>query len=111
MIWSNNLNCFLQGTKIFDIAVRDGDTGKPRKLELEILGDLQNFFVLDVQGHDEKGVLTAALKKSEETILDREIQVKATIYLETQTSKYCFSARQIDRKSDSNKQEDKKMQV
>ena len=102
MIWSNNLNCFFQGTKIFDIAVRDGDTGKPRKLELEILGDAQNFFVLDVQGHDEKGVLTAALKKSEETILDREIQVKATIYVETQTSKYCFSARQIDRKSDIN---------
>lgn len=64
-----------QGSTVFEIAVRDGDTGKPRKLELKIVGDTQNFFTLDVKGHDEKGVLTASLKKSEETILDREIEV------------------------------------
>ena len=64
-----------QGTTIFEIAVRDGDTGKPRKLDLEIIGDVQNFFELEPRGHDDKGVLTASLKKSEATVLDREIEV------------------------------------
>ena len=71
-----NLIFFLfQGTTIFEIAVRDGDTGKPRKLDLEIIGDVQNFFELEPRGHDDKGVLTASLKKSEATVLDREIEV------------------------------------
>ncbi len=63
----------LQGTAIFDIKVRDGDTGRPRNLELEILGDEENFFQLDVRGHDAQGILSASLVKSPGTILDREL--------------------------------------
>ena len=49
------------GTTIFEIKVRDGDTGIPRKIELEILGDSENFFELEVFGHSPDGVLSASL--------------------------------------------------
>ena len=61
------------GTSIFEIKVRDGDTGIPRKIDLEILGDRENFFELEIFGHSPEGVLSASLKKSEGTILDREL--------------------------------------
>ena len=41
--------------------MRDGDTGIPRKIELEILGDSENFFELEVFGHSSDGVLSASL--------------------------------------------------
>ena len=49
------------GTTIFEVKVRDGDTGIPRKIELQILGDSENFFQLEVFGHSPDGVLSAAL--------------------------------------------------
>ena len=72
---STLMNSLFQGTKIFDILVRDGDTGKPRKIDVGLVGDVQNFFDVDVKGHDENGVLSAAIVKSEQTTLDREIEV------------------------------------
>ena len=44
-----------QGTSIFNILVRDGDTGFPREIELSLVGDREGFFELDVGGHDETG--------------------------------------------------------
>ena len=75
----------LQGTKIFDILVRDGDTGKPRNIDVSLVGDVQKFFEIDVKGHDEKGVLSAALVKSQDTTLDREIE--ASLYLKARSDK------------------------
>ena len=65
----------LKGTSIFEIQVRDGDTGIPRKINLEILGDREKFFELDVHGHSDEGVLSASLLKTDGTILDRELPV------------------------------------
>ena len=55
--------------------MRDGDTGIPRKLELDIIGDIENFFELEVHGHTNEGVLMAYLKKTANTVLDRESPV------------------------------------
>ena len=62
-----------QGTTIFEIKVRDGDTGIPRKLDLSIVGDTENFFELENLGHSEDGILSASLKKTSGNILDREL--------------------------------------
>ena len=68
---------FAQGTKIFKIDVRDGDTGKPRKIELSIIGDRQGFFVLEDEKYEEKtGIMTAWLTKSNRNALDRENPVR-----------------------------------
>ena len=75
----------LQGTNIFDILVRDGDTGKPRNIDVSLVGDVKMFFDIDVKGHDEKGVLSAALVKSQDTTLDREIE--ASLYLKARSDK------------------------
>ena len=68
-----------QGTTIFEIKVRDGDTGIPRKLDLSIVGDTENFFELENLGHSEDGILSASLKKTSGNTLDRELPVKAKI--------------------------------
>ena len=61
------------GTKIFNINVRDGDTGKPRKIDLTIIGDNLGFFALEDEKYDEEtGIMTAWLTKSKDNILDRE---------------------------------------
>ena len=65
-----------QGTTIFDIKVRDGDTGIPRKLDLSIVGDTENFFELENLGHSEDGILSASLKKTSGNTLDRELPVR-----------------------------------
>ena len=64
-----------EGTSVFEIQVRDGDTGIPRKIDLEIIGDTENFFELEVHGHSEEGVLMASLKKTTGNVLDRESPV------------------------------------
>ena len=70
----------MQGSKIFKIEVRDGDTGKPRRIELSIVGDTLGFFSLEDEKYDEtSGRMTAWLTKSRETTLDRENPV-STIY-------------------------------
>ena len=53
--------------------MRDGDTGIPRKLDLSIVGDTENFFELENLGHSEDGILSASLKKTSGNILDREL--------------------------------------
>ncbi len=63
---------FPQGTSVFEIQVRDGDTGIPRKIALDIIGDTDNFFELEDHGHSPEGVLMASLKKTADNILDRE---------------------------------------
>ena len=65
-----------QGTTIFEIKVRDGDTGIPRKLDLSIVGDTENFFELENLGHSEDGILSASLKKTSGNTLDRELPVR-----------------------------------
>ena len=73
---------FKQGTKIFKIDVRDGDTGKPRKIELSIIGDNLGFFTLEDEKYDEStGRMTAWLTKSKDNILDREHPVSEIKYL------------------------------
>jgi hypothetical protein len=62
-----------KGTTIFEIKVRDGDTGIPRKLDLSSVGDTENFFELENLGHSEDGILSASLKKTSGNILDREL--------------------------------------
>ena len=64
-----------QGTTIFEIKVRDGDTGIPRNIDLSIIGDTENFFELEEHGHSEDGILSASLKKTSGNILDRELEV------------------------------------
>ena len=69
----NHISHFPQGSKIFKIEVRDGDTGKPRRIELSIVGDTLGFFSLEDEKYDEtSGRMTAWLTKSRETTLDRE---------------------------------------
>ena len=46
--------------------------------ELEILGDKEQFFELEIHGHSSEGVLSASLKKTDGTILDRELSVRVT---------------------------------
>ena len=76
----NYISHFTQGSKIFKIEVRDGDTGKPRRIELSIVGDTLGFFSLEDEKYDEtSGRMTAWLTKSRETTLDRENPV-STIY-------------------------------
>ena len=67
----------LQGTAIFEVKVRDGDTGIPRKLDLSIIGDTENFFELDEHGQSEDGILSASLRKTSGNTLDRELLVSA----------------------------------
>ena len=69
-----------QGTTIFDIKVRDGDTGIPRKLDLSIVGDTENFFELENLGHSEDGILSASLKKTSGNTLDRELPVRQSLW-------------------------------
>ena len=56
--------------------MRDGDTGLPRDIDLSLLGDNLEFFVLDYErgSKDEEGVITATLRTSENNI-DREMEV------------------------------------
>ena len=76
----NHIFYIIQGSKIFKIEVRDGDTGKPRRIELSIVGDTLGFFSLEDEKYDETtGRMTAWLTKSRETTLDRENPV-STIY-------------------------------
>lgn len=63
------------GTSIFQIIARDGDTGEPRDIELSIVGDSQDFFVLDVPEKSENVVFSTVLRKSDTTNLDREMEV------------------------------------
>ena len=56
--------------------MRDGDTGIPRKLDLSIVGDTENFFELENLGHSEDGILSASLKKTSGNTLDRELPVR-----------------------------------
>ena len=65
-----------EGAAIFEIKVRDGDTGIPRNLNLEIVGDTEDFFELEEVSTAKDGVLTASLKKKPGTILDRELPVR-----------------------------------
>ena len=76
----NHFCHIIQGSKIFKIEVRDGDTGKPRRIELSIVGDTLGFFSIEDEKYDEtSGRMTAWLTKSRETTLDRENPV-STIY-------------------------------
>ncbi len=63
----------MQGTIIFDIQVRDGDTGIPRNIDLSIVGDVEDFFELEILNQSPEGILSASLKKSQGTVLDREL--------------------------------------
>ena len=69
-----------QGTTIFEIKVRDGDTGIPRKLDLSIVGDTENFFELENLKHSEDGILSASLKKTSGNTLDRELPVRQSLW-------------------------------
>lgn len=60
-----------KGSHIFEIEVRDGDTGIPRDLELSIVGDKLGYFELENPSQNESGVLTAVLQTSG-TLIDRE---------------------------------------
>ena len=63
------------GSPIFDILVRDGDTGLPRNIDLSIVGDDEGFFFIDTSaGHDESGLLKAVLRSSNDNFIDRERQ-------------------------------------
>lgn len=66
---------FSQGSPIFQILARDGDSGLPRNLELSLEGDTQGFFALDISGHDDQGVLSATLRVAEGAVIDREKEV------------------------------------
>lgn len=68
-----------EGTVIFEVKVRDGDTGIPRKVDLTIDGDDENLFELEDLGHSPEGILTALLKKSAGTVLDRELPVSSVL--------------------------------
>lgn len=72
-----------EGTEIFEIKVRDGDTGIPRKLDLTISGDNEGFFELENLGQSSDGILTASLRKTAGNVLDRELPVSLKITLTT----------------------------
>ena len=61
----------MQGTSVFKVMVRDGDTGSPHPIELFLVGDHLGYFKLDNGNQDEDGVLTATLATSE-ILIDRE---------------------------------------
>lgn len=64
---------FFKGTELFKILVRDGDTGRPRRIDLSIAGDHQGLFSIGQQQYDEvTGVVSVTLIKSDGTVLDRE---------------------------------------
>ena len=75
---SKTTDVFPQGTAIFEIIARDGDTGKPRELELDLVGDSLDFFVLEDARHDAaSGLHTATLRTSEVNVIDREMEVRS----------------------------------
>uniref|UniRef100_A0A0K2TEW9 Cadherin23like [Nasonia vitripennis] n=1 Tax=Lepeophtheirus salmonis TaxID=72036 RepID=A0A0K2TEW9_LEPSM len=61
-------------TKIFDIQVRDGDIGTPQKIFLDIVGDLEHFFVLENQYLNEHSISSATLKTAKNVTIDREMR-------------------------------------
>jgi len=60
-----------EGSPIFEILVRDGDTGIPRPIDLTIEGDKLNFFELVQKQLSSDGVLSVTLATSS-NIIDRE---------------------------------------
>jgi len=61
----------IEGTPIFQILVRDGDTGIPRPIELTIEGDKLGYFQLKQNQLSSDGVLSVNLTTSQ-NIIDRE---------------------------------------
>ena len=59
------------GQPIFEIQVRDGDTGIPRPLDLNLVGDKLNYFRLVEESVSPDGILTVSLTTTE-NIIDRE---------------------------------------
>ena len=59
------------GQTIFQIKVRDGDTGIPRDLELDIVGDSLDYFSLENERVSPEGILTVNLGTTQ-NIIDRE---------------------------------------
>ena len=59
------------GQTIFQIKVRDGDTGIPRDLELDIIGDSLDYFSLENERVSPDGILTVNLGTTQ-NIIDRE---------------------------------------
>jgi len=60
-----------EGAPIFEILVRDGDTGIPRPIELTIEGDRLDYFQLIQNQVSSEGVLSVTLATSQ-NIIDRE---------------------------------------
>ena len=59
------------GQPIFEIQVRDGDTGIPRPLELSVIGDKLEYFRLVEETVSPDGILSVTLVTTE-NIIDRE---------------------------------------
>ena len=59
------------GQTIFEIKVRDGDTGIPRDLQLDIIGDSLDYFSLENERVSPEGIVTVNLGTTE-NIIDRE---------------------------------------
>ena len=59
------------GSAIFDVSVRDGDTGEPRPVELSVEGDTLGYFSLVQKSLDEDGTLTVQLTTTQK-LIDRE---------------------------------------
>ena len=66
-----NLCFHCQGSPIFEILVRDGDTGIPRPIQLTIEGDRLDYFQLIRKEVSSEGVLSVTLATSQ-NIIDRE---------------------------------------
>ena len=62
---------YVQGTEIFEIQVRDGDTGIPRPIRVELEGDTLGYFVLEEREVTRENVLIVSLRTTQ-NIIDRE---------------------------------------
>ena len=58
-------------SRILEVQVRDGDTGRPRPVELSLAGDGLGYFTLVQTSLTADGILTAALTTTD-NVIDRE---------------------------------------